>query len=193
MRKIVLGAAVAAVLSAAPAFSQQTPWQGGWYVGAAVGQGNLGSSASDLGLSNPDVSGTTTTYTGRVGYNFTPYLGLEAGYYDYGSFDFSGNASSGTRVNGTARVKSYGLAAVGTLPLDMFDLYARVGWVNSEFKVSGRTDDANANKKNHENGVAYGVGGRWHMTPEWGLFAEWMKDDEVAIDGYMIGIDYRFR
>ncbi|HEY2629716.1 MAG TPA: outer membrane beta-barrel protein [Usitatibacter sp.] len=193
MKKIVLVAAVAAAVSAAPAFSQQQPWPGGWYIGAAVGQGNLSSSASDLGLGNPDVAGTATTYTGRFGYNFNPYLGLEAGYYDYGSYDFSGNDSFGTRVNGTARVKSYGLAAVGTLPIDMFDLYARVGWVNSEIKVSATTADANANKKNHDNGVAYGVGARWHMTREWGLFAEWMKDDEVSVDGYMIGIDYRFQ
>jgi OmpA-OmpF porin, OOP family len=194
MKKVVLGAAVAAaVLSATSAFSQQQPWPGGWYIGAGVGQGNLGSDARDLNLSNADISGTSTTYTGRLGFNFNPYFGLEAGYYDYGSYDFSGNGSLGTRVNGTARAKSYGLAAVATLPIDMFDIYARVGWVNTELKVSGRTDDANANKKNHDNGVAYGIGGRWHMTPQWGLFAEWMKDDEVAVDGYMIGIDYRFR
>ncbi len=192
MKKGIFAAAVTAVVCATPAFAD--PWQGGWYVGAGVGQGNMGASASDLGLSNPDLSGTSTTYTGRLGFNFNPYLGLEAGYYDYGSYDFSGNDSFGTRVNGTARAKSYGLAAVGTLPVnDLFDLYARVGWVNTELKVSARTPDENANKKNHDNGVAYGVGARWHMTPEWGLFAEWMKDDEVSVDGYMIGIDYRFR
>lgn len=193
MKKIVFGAAFAAVLSATPAFSQE-PWPGGWYVGAGVGHGNLSANASDLGLGDPDVAGTSTTYTGRIGYNFNPYFGLEGGYYDYGSYDFSGNDSFGNRVNGTARAKSYGLAAVGTFPIqDMFDLYARVGWVNSELKVAARTDDANANKKNHDNGVGYGVGARWHMTPEWGLFAEWMKDDEVRVDGYMMGIDYRFR
>jgi len=48
------------------------------------------------------------------------------------------------------------------------------------------------NRSDTRSEASYGVGGRWNFLPQWGLFAEWMKNDNVKVDSYLIGIDYRF-
>jgi hypothetical protein len=48
------------------------------------------------------------------------------------------------------------------------------------------------NEKDHQNEATYGIGGRWTFVPQWALFAEWMKNDKIKVDSYLIGIDFKF-
>jgi hypothetical protein len=50
-----------------------------------------------------------------------PYWALELGYYDLGSYKFHG--SDAARIDGEAQAKSFGISAVGIIPLDQFELY----------------------------------------------------------------------
>ncbi len=182
----------AAALAAVPAFAQQ-PSYSPWYIGAGIGQGHLDASGTDLtGLDNAQVGNTETTYTVRGGYRFTPYLGVELGYYDLGKYDFHGSGAAS--IDGQAKAKSYGISLVGTLPLDAFDLYGRIGYAHSELKLNASAPLILTpyNSKESQDEATYGVGARWNFHPAWGLFAEWMKNDKIKVDSYLIGIDYKF-
>ena len=133
-------------LGSAPVFAQS------WYISNPRGRGNLNMSGQDLtGLTNANIEDNTdTTYTLRGGYRFNPYFAVELGYYDLGNYGFNGKIGS-TEVNGTAKAKSYGISAVGILPLgQQFDLYGRIGWAESELKASANTTLATATSSDRQ-------------------------------------------
>ena len=186
MKKILTIAAIAAGLAAAPAFAQS------WYAGFGAGVGNLGKSGQDLtGLNNATIDDSDKTYTVRLGYRFNPYLAVEGGYYDLGKYTFSTN--TGAQVSGSAKAKSFGLSAVGILPVGpSFEAYARLGIEESEIKVNANTALLTASESDKQTGATYGVGGRFLFSRNFGLFAEWMKNDKIEVDSYLIGVDFRF-
>jgi len=189
MNRIATCIAIAAGLAAAaPAMAQQ-----GWYVGAGIGRGNLNMSGTDLtGLNNAQIDDSDTTYTLRGGFRFNPYLALEVGYYDLGQYTFSGT-SGNVAVTGSAKAKSYGISAVGILPVGPhMDLYGRVGWAESELKANANATLATANRSDRQSEATYGLGARWNATRNWGVFAEWMKNDKIEVDSYLVGVDFRF-
>ena len=187
MRKIVTAVALAAGLAAAPAFAQ------GWYAGFGAGVGNLNKSGQDLtGLNDASVDDSDTTYTVRVGYRFSQFLALEGGYYDLGHYTFNGSVG-GVDVSGSAKAKSYGLSAVGIAPMGgNAELYARIGIEQSEIKLNANTALLTASESDKQTGATYGVGGRVLFSKNLGLFAEWMKNDKIEVDSYLVGVDFRF-
>lgn len=195
MRFLPQAALIAAAATTLPAYSQQ-PAYSPWYLGVGAGQGHLGTSGSDLsGLDNASVGNTETTYTIRAGWRASPYWGLELGYYDLGKYDFHGRAVGSTLdIDGQAKAKSVGLSLVGDIPIENFDLYGRIGYARSELKVNASAPLAPTavNTKDKQNEATYGVGGRWWFMPQWGVFAEWMKNDKIKVDSYLIGVDVRF-
>jgi OOP family OmpA-OmpF porin len=195
MKSLRLALAAAAVLATIPAMAQQ-PVANPWYIGVGVGQGHLNTSGTDLtGLNNAQVDDTETTYTVRGGYKFNPYFAVEIGYYDLGKYAFHGRATGTTLdIDGEAKAKSVGASLVGILPLNAFDLYGRIGYARSELKVNASATLAPTpvNQKEKQNEATYGVGGHWNLAPNWALFAEWMKNDKIEVDSYLIGVDVRF-
>ena len=194
MKNIRTALLAAAALSAVPALAQQ-PYSP-WYFGAGVGQGHLSASGNDItGIPNAQLDTNETTYTVRMGWRFSPFMALELGYYDLGKYAFHGRQFANAQdVDGEARAKSVGLSFVGILPIDQFDLYGRIGYARSELKVNASAPllQTPLNGKDKQNEATYGVGGRWTFIPHWAVFAEWMKNDKIKVDSYLIGIDYKF-
>ena len=67
-----------------------------------------------------------------------------------------------------------------------------MGWEESEIKANANTTLATANESDRQSGATYGIGGRWNFSKNMGLFAEWMKNDKIEVDSYLVGIDFRF-
>ena len=192
MKNVRTALVAALALAALPAMAQQ-PYQSPWYIGAGAGFGNLGISGTDLtGLENATVDEKEATYTVRLGWRFSPYMALELGYYDLGQYKFHGGGA--LQVDGEARAKSFGISLVGILPIEQFDLYGRIGWARTELKVNASAPlvPTPVNVKDNQDEATYGIGGRWNVSRNWGLFAEWMKNDKIEVDSYLIGVDFRF-
>jgi OOP family OmpA-OmpF porin len=187
MKKIITAVALAAGLVSAPAFAQS------WYVGFGAGIGNLGKTGQDItGLSNATIDDSDKTYTIRLGYRLSKHFAIEGGYYDLGKYTFSGR-SGAIDVSGSAKAKSFGLSAVGILPMgDSFELYGRLGIEESEIKANANTTNLTASESDKQTGATYGVGGRFLFSKNVGVFAEWMKNDKIEVDSYLLGVDFRF-
>ena len=188
MKKSLGILALLATSAAMPAFAQ-----GAGYIGAGIGRGNLNMNGTELtGLSNAQIGDSDTTWTLRAGWRFHPYFAVEAGYYDLGKYDFRGNAGP-INVSGDAKAESYSLSLVGILPFnEQFEGYGRIGWAHSKFKFSANASIASAFERDTQEEATYGIGGRWHFSRNWSLFAEWNKNDKIKIDSYVGGIDFRF-
>jgi len=195
MNKIRIAIAAAAVAVAFPALAQQPAYMSPWYIGVGVGQGQLNTDSNAFNnLNNISVGSRETTYTVRGGWRFMPYLALELEYYDLGKYDFHARPVGTTAdIDGSAKARSYGASLVGILPIQQFDLYGRIGWMSTKTEVNASNNSSSpVNRSDTRSEASYGVGGRWNFLPQWGLFAEWMKNDNVKVDSYLIGIDYRF-
>lgn len=62
--------------------------QEGFYIGASGGQTNVDQNASNYGYPGPynvEIRDDDTGWKAYLGYNFFPWLGVEAGYVDFGS------------------------------------------------------------------------------------------------------------
>jgi len=188
----------AAVLAAVPAMAQygRPMSYAPFYFGVGAGQGNLNRDAGDLtGLNNGILDDTATTYTLRWGWRFNPYGAIELAYYDLGKYTFAGDVPlTNVRINGEIKAKAFGISYVAILPMNRFDLYGRIGYVNSELKANVHATNVLAalDQKDHQGGATYGVGGRWEFVPHWALFGEWMKNDKIKVDSYLVGIDFKF-
>lgn len=196
MKAPTLILAAAAVALALPVAAQR-PAMSPFYLGAGIGQGKLNVSGPDLtGLNNTSVDDTNTTYSVRAGWRPSPYWAIELGYYDLGKYQFHGQAgaTAASAIDGEAKAKSMGVSFVGILPMDQLDLYARLGYARSELKVSAGATlvPTSVNDSSKQNEATYGVGARWNVAPSWGIFVEWMKNDQIEVDSYLLGVDFRF-
>ena len=66
-------------------------------------------------------------------------------------------------------------------------MFGRAGYVSTKLSSDGESD--------REGSLAYGMGGSFRMTPSLSLNVDYMiyhKKDDAKIDGYSIGLNYRF-
>jgi OOP family OmpA-OmpF porin len=145
MRRI-LAVAGLALLVAAPANAADT----GFYAGVDFGQyshdldanglsGQVGSALADLGLTVSNASSDTSedgfTYGVLVGYQFLPYLAVEAAYVDLGNAEFKSSATvsdgvTSADVSAQVTTESSGpaLSALGILPfMKGWEAHVRAG------------------------------------------------------------------
>jgi OOP family OmpA-OmpF porin len=145
MRRIVAVAGLA-LLVATPAHAVDT----GFYAGVDVGgyshdldangfSRQVDDALGDLGLTVSDASSDTSeegfTYGVLVGYQFLPYLAVEAAYVDLGDAEFKSNAtvsdgvtSADARAQVTTESSGPSLSALGILPfMKGWEVHARAG------------------------------------------------------------------
>ncbi|MDN2712902.1 OmpA family protein [Janthinobacterium sp. SUN118] len=108
-----------------------------WYLGAGVGQSratideprlraSLAANGENVTAFNKDER--DTGYKLFVGRQLTPYLAVEAGYFDLGKFNFQSASSGNGVLNGEAAFRGVNLDLLGQLPLSQrLSLLGRVG------------------------------------------------------------------
>jgi hypothetical protein len=73
-----------------------------------------------------------------------------------------------------------------------FEAYGRVGYARSEIKPNANTSNITYSREDKQNELTYGLGARWMFAKSFGVFGEWMKNDKIEVDSYMVGVDFRF-
>ena len=162
----------------------------GFYLGASGGQSNFDLDANDFGYDGPNrnlnFNDDDTGWKAYLGYNFLPWLGVEAGYIDFGGMEKTIN---GERNH--LEFDGWQGFLVGTLPLGPVDLFAKAGAIDLKSELN--TANLGTNQE-RDTKFAYGVGAAYNIG-HWGLRveAEGYDDNEVD-DFYFIsaGVTYHF-
>ena len=188
LKKTLLAAAVFAFATTAVQANEVT-----CYLSGNVGQSDAKGFRSD----------TDTAYKIAVGLQANPYVALEAQYIDLGkpsdkgSLVYQGNTYN---YKGSAETKGFGANLVGTLPLDDFKLFAKVGYHRLETKVkvdvAGGGIAASASGKDHEWVPSVGLGASYAFTPALEAVVEFERYKDVAddydVDFASLGLRYNF-
>ena len=133
-----------------------------------------------------------------VGLQANEFVGLEAQYTDLGKpKDKFTVRDSGTLYNakGTAQTRGIGGNLVGTLPLNDFKVFAKVGYhrMETKVKIAGLGSES---FKEREWVPSVGLGGAYTLTPELDVIAEYERYKDVAddynVDFASVGIRYKF-
>jgi OOP family OmpA-OmpF porin len=159
-----------AVLGSTQAIAQN---EGHFYggVGAGRSQSKIDDDRINAALIGAGASSTTITHDQRDaaykvfgGYQFNPYLGMEAGYFNLGEFGFKSTTTTPTgTLDGRIKLDGVNLDLVGTLPVnDQLSLLGRVGMINARardnFSTTGGLSVANANPRTTRQSYKAGLG-----------------------------------
>jgi len=156
-RAIAAGMLIAAFgfLSAGVA---QADGEKGFYVGAGVGQFNVKiDDVSDVDNAIEKLDDSDTSWKVFAGWRFAPFIAVEGAYIDFGN---PGDSFSGTLVSGKANVKLSGFAPylVGTLPLGIFEIFAKVGYYFYDVDLSANINNQQFKASDSKEDLVYGAG-----------------------------------
>ena len=177
MRKAIPLAALLA-LPALPAAAADN----GFYLGASVGQANLkiDDLTNDI-FPDDDFDSDDTAFKLIAGIRPLDWLGVEAAYVNFGE-------PEDTVLGQKLKADGDGISAfaVGFLPTGPVDLFAKVGLISWDSKISGSFDDDGTD-------LAYGVGAQFRVL-SLSVRAEYEKFDisDVDLDMISIGVTYTF-
>jgi opacity protein-like surface antigen len=177
MRKAILFAAALIALPVLPAVAADN----GFYLGGSVGQANLKISDITDGISTADFDADDTAFKLIAGIRPLDWLGVEAAYVNFGE-------PEDTVLNQKLKADGDGISAfaVGFLPTGPVDLFAKVGLISWDSKISGSFDDSGTD-------LAYGVGAQFRVLGL-SIRAEYEKFDisDVDLDMISVGLTYTF-
>ncbi len=201
--------ALAAFLAPALAIGSVYAAEPGFYLGASGGQTTVDGDAGSFGFDD-NVPGFNTNYKidgddwgwkAFVGYQFLPWLGVEAGYKDFGGISNSYSGNNGSSLRSDVDLTGWDGFLVGTLPVGPVDLFAKVGGIG--LTLDGKVNAGGPNIANYQNSgsendtqLAYGVGAAYNFgIGHWGLRVEAEGFDDNEVDDFYFlsaGITYRF-
>ena len=158
----------------------------GLFVGASFGSSHLD---EDFGGFNIDTDANAYRIVG--GFQFGDYLGLEAGYHNFGDFAETVDLGGFTSLT---EVTADGWTLGGTLGLplnEQFSLYGRAGVFFWDADVE--VDGFSINVPEDENPY-YGGGARVDVTSQLSLIGDWTRYelDTIESDVISVGFQYRF-
>ncbi|HVY07585.1 MAG TPA: porin family protein [Burkholderiales bacterium] len=217
---------IAGGASAASPYDKATEAKTPWYIGVGIGytSANIPSQTIDsISSQLAVVNGASSTIIDKdrkstglkfaLGYDFSRYYGLEAGYAYLGEtkadMDFRAGAPITTSVgtfNMKYKMSAYYLDLVGNLPLNnKWTLTGRVGAAygktSSDFNGQPTTITLSSNDKS-EGKVRekFGAGVVYNINTSFGVKAEWehyklpdpLSDEKFNVDTAMISVLYHF-
>lgn len=205
-----LGLAVLLCMAGTGAMAQQTTgWYGGFNIGesrAKIEQDNVIPTLRANGFNPLFITHDDKDVAGKVlgGYQFTPYLGLEASWVNLGNFGMQVPVLPlNANLQGETKIKAFALDLVGTLPItDTFSAFVRAGGVSSKMKESygyGNVSAPFSGRDDRETDYKYGFGLQYDVSDNLSLRAEaeryhfddaFMLQDDV--DMYSLGVVFRF-
>jgi len=165
---------------------------GGFYVGAGLGQASVDADIDD-GL--PDFDGSDTAFKLFGGYKFGKYIGLELEYIDGGEADdswrqeFKGVTEE---IRATIGFTGWNASLVGILPIgEKFDVFAKIGAImwDADLVLDYRVDGSLVERERlSDDGseFSWGIGGSWYFLQNFGARIEYQGFDIDDADADLI-------
>jgi outer membrane protein OmpA-like peptidoglycan-associated protein len=201
-RKLALSAMLATTLVAGAAQAAEP----GFYLGAGAGQTTLKTDIEPRNSSGNkiEIDEDDTGWKAFLGYQFVPWLGVEAGYVELGRGDDSRTFANGGDIEAEVDVGGVEYYLVPSLPLgEHFEIFGKIGGFYGDISADGklrRSAGAPREKfdesSDEESMLAYGGGLAWNFgRGHWSLRAEYIQydaddlDDLYQVSGSLV---YRF-
>jgi OmpA-OmpF porin, OOP family len=188
---------------------EENGWSMGMNVGKTVGRIQHDTIITDLeaqgfNVTSVDEARRTEGYKIFAGYQFSPYLALEGGYFNLGGFDALANTEPRTSFLGNTKLLGWNVDVVAIMPFTPdFSAFARLGLTRNDtsntYSSNGLVDVTAYNEDGNYTKHKYGVGLQYDVSPIFTLRLEaerYRLNDLIAhsgdIDMYSLGAVLRF-
>jgi OOP family OmpA-OmpF porin len=169
------------------------------YIGGAYGSTKLTGGCDDVRDAFASLGGTTTSCSDKDngwkifgGYQVNKNFAVEATYIDWGAIKGSGRVGT-IPVNVSGDATSFGVAAVGILPLnERFSVFGKAGILMTDTSVSAQAGAGSASEDDSSTELHIGVGALFNVTERFAIRAEWERATDTKIDMISIGVQFRF-
>lgn len=201
-KKFILSALTACSLLAA--YSLPAVADSGPYLAADFGRAHFSGGIFDSGFIPPSsttsVNDTVSANRFILGFQITPYWGVEAGYVDLGTATLS---YPGTPSLGTYFIKADGafVAGTGTWPISQqWSLYARAGVISSQVDYNHECNNGGcalfSSAQTTGSSATYGLGAKWNFLADWSLRLGWDRYRNLGNASYdanllSLGVEFR--
>lgn len=141
------------------AYAQAPENDEGLYLGGGVGQFDIeidGLDGVDEALARLDDD--DTSWQAFVGWRFNPYIALQAAYVDFGRPEDDFATSTGGHGKFRADLSGFAPSIIGTLPLGIVELSAKLGYYFYDLEITGDIDDLRFDSDDSREDLMYGVG-----------------------------------
>jgi hypothetical protein len=209
MRKTLFGLALALAATAVGA------QEGKGYVAAGAGISNYSVDLCDNLPSALSCDDSAFAWTVRAGYQFFPWLGIEASYLDFGNATLPGillsPPANTVSIPTDSDLRTFGFvgSVVGRIPVGPVSLVGRVGWgaITGKFKGNAAVQDIttggiqyfSAQNRETSGQFVYGAGIGFDFGRSWTARIDWDRtqaDDglnpKYDVDMISAGVAYRF-
>ena len=168
--------------------------------------GNVGQADYDFGSYFKPFVGSVdekdTAFKVGAGVQLNQYVGVEFQYVDLGEATYK---ERNPTFQETIEVSGYGANLVGTLPLNRFKLYGKLGYhqLEADYKAKDAFDSASSSNKDWI--TSYAVGATFVITPQFEVALEYERYNDVEyrdlfagrkveadIDLASVGLRYNF-
>lgn len=153
--------------------------------------GNLGQADYDFGNVYTGAVGSLdekdTAFKVGAGVQLNPFVGIEFQWTDLGETTYK---EAGFKEH--VSIDGYGVNLVGTLPLERFKLFGKVGYHKLEMEVEFSDDFWGSFSQSEKDWItSYGVGATFAVTPQFEIAVEYERFDDVA-DKFDVNVDVDF-
>lgn len=187
--KLIAIAAASAMLMAGAAQAQIRPTTTG------TTYGELG--YTTLKISDSGISVKPAMLRGIFGYNFHENFAVE-GMLGFGvRKDSTSTTFAGVPVNVQEEVRH--IVGVYVKPKamisDAFEVFGRLGYAHTRVRATASVAGFSASDSGSDSSVSYGLGANFNISPKMYVGVDYMryfKKDDTKIDGFTIGLGYRF-
>jgi OOP family OmpA-OmpF porin len=175
-------------LGAFSALSAHAQTEGHYYGGIGMGQArskidvdrinaNLLSATPSLTTTSMTRDESDASYKVFGGYQFSPYWGVEAGYFNLGQFGFNSTTNPTGSLDGRIKLDGVNLDLVGTMPINnQLSLLGRVGVHNARardtFTGTGSVVVTDPNPQKTQTNYKAGFGFAYQFSPSMALRGE---------------------
>jgi opacity protein-like surface antigen len=199
MKKVLAASVVAAGLLGASTVAMAQDSAGRMYAGISLGQAELKGFCSDVQGIAASVGGSVASCDEKdsmfkffLGYRVNRNFAIEGSYIDYGDASATGQ-SFGVPFRVSADATAFGVAALGIIPLgERFSLFGKFGLLFSDGGATASGAGGSFSDSGSDTGLHLGVGAMFDITRNFGVRAEWERNDELEVDTMSIGLQVRF-
>ena len=167
----------------------------GPYVGASVGQGDVGRGITSGLITSGSFDGKDTAFKIFSGYMFSPSIGVESAYVDLGELTYAGQFGSQPVTGGTVKASGFTIELLLSHSLTPeFSLFGKLGMLFWEWRANDVTSGVPFATAQDGRDLLFGLGVAYSLSRRLGVRAEWerFKLDDASADLLSVGLVWSF-